>query len=68
MIYYSIITIALIAGIVIAGRSIMTYAESKNAKSVVNWFMILSILNVVIFMQIIFYWNNTKAKLNEKTE
>ena len=25
-------------------------------------------LNVVIFMQIIFYWNNTKAKLNEKAE
>lgn len=31
----------------------MEYAESKNAKSVVNWFMILSILNVAIFMFLI---------------
>jgi hypothetical protein len=60
MIYYSIITIALIAGIVIAGRSIMTYAESKNAKSVVNWFMILSILNVVIFMFLIGTYGNLR--------
>lgn len=50
MIYYGLVAIIAVAIIVGSGKHITKYAESQGAKSVINWYMILAIANVLLML------------------
>lgn len=62
MIYYGLVAIIAIAIIVASGKYITKYAESHNAKSVINWYMILAIANLLLMLFLVGSYSTLQFK------
>lgn len=62
MIYYLIITLALIIGLSYIGNLITRHTASQSTKLVINWFIILAIMNIIITMFIFASYDTLKIK------
>ena len=62
LILYFIITILLIILVLYGSKIVSTYMLSNNAKIVLNWFVTLAIMNILIFMFILYSYDTLKFK------